>query len=313
MKTTKSLRGKFLTTMLLVTGLLGLSTLILVTFLSARVASQHLAAVQVHIEEGIRSKGRVLTENHALAMRTMALDNAFLDMQRLVERAVNEDPDLTYGIYVNSEKEALAYCLRGSNCATEKQVDKEAWKHLGLDPASVLVNAPTITRASRLNADLLEVAMPVQGDDRENIGTVRYGLSTRRMHDALAQARVDARRQLNHSLGLIGSAVTLAVLLGLVSSRFQAGRITQPLGELTAAAHELAAGNRTVRVNITSGDELQTLGASFNRMVEDLAASYGQLEEMNRTLEQKVQERTAELGAKNRDMRLVLDNVDQGF
>jgi two-component system chemotaxis sensor kinase CheA len=47
--------------------------------------------------------------------------------------------------------------------------------------------------------------------------------------------------------------------------------------------------------------------------VEDLDASYSQLEEMNRTLEHKVQSRTAELATKNRDMRLVLDNVDQGF
>jgi two-component system, chemotaxis family, sensor kinase CheA len=34
---------------------------------------------------------------------------------------------------------------------------------------------------------------------------------------------------------------------------------------------------------------------------------------MNRTLEQKVMQRTIELASKNRDMRLVLDNVDQGF
>src|SRR5215213_10632968 len=34
---------------------------------------------------------------------------------------------------------------------------------------------------------------------------------------------------------------------------------------------------------------------------------------MNRTLEHKVEERTQELAVKNRDMQLVLDNVDQGF
>jgi two-component system chemotaxis sensor kinase CheA len=37
------------------------------------------------------------------------------------------------------------------------------------------------------------------------------------------------------------------------------------------------------------------------------------LEQLNRNLEQKVQARTAELARMNRDMRLVLDNVDQGF
>lgn len=312
-KSAKSLRGKFITTMLLVTGLLGLSTLVIVVLLSARTSSEHLATVRLHIEDGIRSKGRVLTENHALAMRTMALDNAFLDIQRLVERAVKEDTDLVYGLYVNSEKEAIAFCERSASCSTEKQVDKQLWKQIGFTDSSVLASAPTVVRASRLGVDLLEVAMPVLGDEKEIIGTVRYGLSTQRMHDALAQAKFESHRQLQHSLGLIGSVITLSVMLALALSRFQAGRITQPLSELTTAAHALAAGNRSVRVDIASGDEIQTLGASFNRMVEDLASSYEKLEEMNRTLEQKVQIRTAELAEKNRDMRLVLDNVDQGF
>jgi two-component system chemotaxis sensor kinase CheA len=66
-------------------------------------------------------------------------------------------------------------------------------------------------------------------------------------------------------------------------------------------------------VDINSGDELAVLGKSFNRMVDELDSSYRELEQMNRTLEQKVEARTAELALKNRDMRLVLDNVDQGF
>lgn len=299
--------------MLAVTGLLGLATLVIVVLLSARTSSEHLATVRLHIEDGIRSKGRVLTENHALAMRSMALDNAFLDIQHLVGRAVKEDTDLVYGLYVNSENEAIAFCERNTSCSTEKQVDKQLWRHIGFVDSNVQVKEPTVVHAARLGVDLLEVAMPVLGDDKEIIGTVRYGLSTQRMHDALAQAKVESHRQLKHSLGLIGSVITLSVLLALVLSRFQAGRITQPLSELTTAAHALAAGNRSVRVDIVSGDEIQTLGASFNRMVEDLASSYEKLEEMNRTLEQKVQSRTAELAEKNRDMRLVLDNVDQGF
>ena len=93
----------------------------------------------------------------------------------------------------------------------------------------------------------------------------------------------------------------------------QAVRITQPVQALTQAAIDLAAGERSVRVSINSGDELQVLGFSFNRMVEELSHSYRELEEMNRTLEHKVEERTLALAGRNRDMRLVLDNVDQGF
>jgi len=48
-------------------------------------------------------------------------------------------------------------------------------------------------------------------------------------------------------------------------------------------------------------------------MVAELKDSYERLETMNRTLEIKVQERTRELANRNRDMALVLDNVNQGF
>jgi two-component system chemotaxis sensor kinase CheA len=48
-------------------------------------------------------------------------------------------------------------------------------------------------------------------------------------------------------------------------------------------------------------------------MAAELKDSYERLEQMNRTLEIKVQERTRALADRNRDMRLVLDNVNQGF
>src|SRR5213076_187728 len=43
------------------------------------------------------------------------------------------------------------------------------------------------------------------------------------------------------------------------------------------------------------------------------ATLYDELQEANRTLEQRVQARTAELSARNADMRRVLDNVSQGL
>ncbi len=311
-KRVKSLRNKFVRTLLVVTGLIGLSTLVIVGVMSAQASSQHLAAVQTYIEEGITSKGRILTQNHAMALRSLTLDNAFLDMQRLVERAIKDDADLVYGIYVNSDKETLALGQRRSRPG-EPSPQKDAWRELELTDDELLVTALTVTRRHRLGSDLLEVAAPVTGEDGELIGTVRYGLSTRRMHDAIVQAEHDAERRLERSALLLGSLISLTSLLGLILSRAQAVRITRPIDDLTHAAKALAAGDRSVRVKIQSADELALLGASFNKMVEELGASYRVLEEMNRTLEHKVEERTIELGQKNRDMRLVLDNVDQGF
>ncbi|HWZ90723.1 MAG TPA: ATP-binding protein [Polyangiaceae bacterium] len=299
--------------MLIVSSIIGGTTLAIVLWLSARTSARHLREIETSIEEGITSKGKVLTENHALALRGMVLDNAFLDMQTLVARAVSGDPDLVYGLFVNSDGEALAFERRDKTDAQDKDTGKDAWRALGLADADLVARQESVRRLRRLNEEVVEVAVPVVGEDHELLGTIRYGLSTRRMHQAIVAADADSKAEQLRSVALIGAAVGLATVLGILLGRVQAVRITRPVQALTRAAGDLAGGDRSVRVTIESGDELQMLGYSFNRMVEDLSSSYDELEQLNRTLEQKVEARTLELAGRNRDMRLVLDNVDQGF
>ncbi|MET0794796.1 MAG: ATP-binding protein [Polyangiaceae bacterium] len=307
-----SLRNKFIRTMLLVSSIIGGVTLGIVLLLSARASTHHLREIEESIEEGITSKGKLLTENHALALRGMILDNAFVDMQTLLARAVNQDPDLVYGLFVNTDGEALAFQKRGAASDEQAVPSKDAWKGLGLSQSELLTKRETVHRAQRLGQEVVEVTEPVFGEDHELLGTIRYGLSTRRMHQALNAAAAESKAEQLRSVELIGVTVGIATLLGILLSRVQAVRITQPVQALTQAAI-LAAGQRSVRVAINSGDELEVLGSSFNRMMEELSRSYRELENMNQTLEQKVVDRTLALASRNRDMRLVLDNVDQGF
>ena len=311
----KSLRGKFVQALLLVSVLITIPTLAVVTTMSVQSSASHLTATEKHIERGILSKGTVLTRNHALALRGLTLDNAFTDMQSLVGRAVKEDSDLVYGIYVDSEGATLAFCQQGQQCDADHTPDKNSWARLGLNKANLLVQKEAVRRVNVLGEDVFEMSVPVAGETQSDppIGTIRYGLSTRRMAQAIQEAKLDSERALSRSLTLLISCIALATVIGLFLSRKQAVKITRPVQDLTNAAMQLAKGNRTVKVNINSGDELQQLGLSFNIMVDQLQASYGELQEMNRTLEQRVQERTSELAAKNRDMRLVLDNVNEGF
>jgi two-component system chemotaxis sensor kinase CheA len=309
----KSVQGKIVRILLFVSMLMAIATTAIVVLMSAQASSEHFSAVQGHIQDGIISKGKVLTQNHALALRSLAVDNAFLDMQRLVERAVKDDQDLVYGVFINGENAALAKSRMGDPVDKPEPPDKEAWKTLGLNEGELLVKAPSVKRVTRLGQDLLEVAVPVVSEEGEALGTIRYGLSTARMHEALARAKHESESRLWRSVLMMVALVSAVTGVGLVLSRAQAVNITKPIGELTRAAESLAGGDRSARVKISSNDELALLGSSFNRMVDELASSYRELEQMNRTLEQKVEARTAELALKNRDMRLVLDNVDQGF
>jgi len=144
-------------------------------------------------------------------------------------------------------------------------------------------------------------------------GRLFYGLSRVPLDHALAAARRDFERSLALTLLLIGGLGIATTLLGVTIIRDLSRRITGPLAHLTDVITAIAAGHKKERVTIESEDEIGTLGQAFNRMLQQLDESYLKLEGLNRTLEQRVQERTEELGARNRDMRLVLDNVNQGF
>lgn len=315
MRRIKSLQRKFVQTLLLVSLLITIPTLAVVATMSVQSSASHLNTTEKHIERGILSKGAVLTRNHALALRGLTLDNAFTDMQSLVGQAVKDDDDLVYGIYVDSEGATLAFCQHHQKCDAQHTPDKSAWQRLGLGRGNLLVQKESVRRANVLGEDVFEVAVPVAGEAPTDppLGTIRYGLSTRRMAQAIHDAQSESEQALTRSLTLLVSCIALATMVGLFLSRRQAVKITRPVADLTHAAIQLAKGNRTAKVDIDSGDELQQLGSSFNIMVDQLQASYGELEEMNRTLEQRVQERTSELATKNRDMRLVLDNVNEGF
>lgn len=84
---------------------------------------------------------------------------------------------------------------------------------------------------------------------------------------------------------LIGLCFVLAVAL---AARAVSGRITTPLYDLTHAAESIASGNYTERVAADREDEIGRLGSAFNAMTQ-------RVEESHRDLEQRVQQRVAEV------------------
>jgi GAF domain-containing protein/HAMP domain-containing protein len=84
----------------------------------------------------------------------------------------------------------------------------------------------------------------------------------------------------------------LVLLLGLLAAALAAlvlaRRMTGPIRALQAGAARIGAGELDRRIDIHTGDELEGLADQFNSMAADLHKSYAELE-------QKVEERTAEL------------------
>ena len=112
----------------------------------------------------------------------------------------------------------------------------------------------------------------------------------------------EARRAGYRNLLVASLVVLLAGSVLLVFGK----RISDSIKEVTRGARRIAEGNLDHSIRVTTHDEIQTLGETFNAMTASLRESIAmrdqaarELELLNRTLEDRVQERTRKLETLN--------------
>ena len=98
--------------------------------------------------------------------------------------------------------------------------------------------------------------------------------------DFMAQINANNRT----TILLCMAALVMATLIGILTARW----VTHPILRLNQAAKDIAKGKWDKTVDLNRSDELGGLAQSFNRMANQLRESFA-------TLEQRVEERTAEL------------------
>jgi signal transduction histidine kinase/CheY-like chemotaxis protein len=87
----------------------------------------------------------------------------------------------------------------------------------------------------------------------------------------------------------------LVAFIGFAISRFTIRVLARPLKLLEAGITSVGKGHlRPIQVSRT-GDEIEHLGESFNRMIEALAGSQEEIRQHHELLEQRIHERTSEL------------------
>lgn len=115
---------------------------------------------------------------------------------------------------------------------------------------------------------------------------------------------------------LIGLGLLLAIPI-VFAIRWLSGKLTTPVKLLTQTVSQITrSGDLSSRAEIVSSDELGTLAHTFNNMAENLQRSslerekfVAELEELNKTLEQRVQERTQALESANHELTGAIDSL----
>lgn len=90
-------------------------------------------------------------------------------------------------------------------------------------------------------------------------------------------------------------ASLVALLVAVIAALILADRITKPIEKLRISAQEILGGNLATTVDITSRDEVGSLGRIFNQMTEKLRINFEEIIRYRDRLEEQVAERTQAL------------------
>jgi diguanylate cyclase (GGDEF)-like protein len=131
----------------------------------------------------------------------------------------------------------------------------------------------------------LELITPVRATPGSPpAGYVRLGLSFERQQE-------NFRAQMLGALTVVGLLVVVAVIATLLLTR----GLVAPMRRLMRAARAVGSGRLDVYVPAKSSDELGLLTHTFNHMTQRLSESQAEVANYQRTLEEKVAQRTKEL------------------
>jgi two-component system, NtrC family, sensor kinase len=155
-----------------------------------------------------------------------------------------------------------------------------------------------ITDPQRDSQHRLRVASPISVDGRV-IGAAYAEFST---------AQFDEVLEYQHQLSLSRRVITGAVIV-LAINIFLYWYVHRPVGALLTAVKAVTEGTMTTTVPVNGDDEIGTLASRFNRMVERIrtttnenARLFEALQHAHNGLQLKVDEATAEVRQKNREL-----------
>lgn len=142
-----------------------------------------------------------------------------------------------------------------------------------------------------------------------DLGNVEKDLG-RQVRAAAVGKLADARHAVRIGIGLTVGVLAISMLLAVLIAR----EIVRSVTSLSRATDKVRVNQDfSVRAQRLTADEIGRLTDAFNEMLGKIEDRDRQLAEHREGLERLVAERTAELSARNTDMRIVLDNVAQGL
>ncbi|MBV6511363.1 MAG: Adaptive-response sensory-kinase SasA [Ignavibacteriaceae bacterium] len=121
--------------------------------------------------------------------------------------------------------------------------------------------------------------------DRSLLGVVDVIVPTEMMNQTIAE----------NNKNIIYSALVITILLSGLTFLFIMQYINRPIHKLVEGIKQVSEGNLNYKINLSSNDEFGTVSGEFDQMTEKLNTAYMELHEWSETLNEKVEQKNAEL------------------
>ena len=197
---------------------------------------------------------------------------------------------------------SISPALLFSDQESIEEVFQSAKQNKDLAYLVVLDSNGRVITAHNQNAMALEGFAHTKDDNHIDPDEMVYGLQTPILHQGrqigqlyLGLSLDEIKADLVKIKKIISLISLIIFVVGMVSVYLIGTVVTHPLRRMVNTVEKITHGDLTQRAGVSSQDEVGQLARSFNTMVEKLAATQRELENLNRNLEKRVRARTEEL------------------
>ncbi|MFN0158393.1 MAG: sensor histidine kinase [Bacteroidota bacterium] len=282
--------------------IVSVQTIILFAFTFAAVQIQ-----QSHIMENVVMGATRVSDLIARSTRHSMLLNQKDDVRNIIA-SVGGEPGLE-GIRIYNKQGEVIFGSIPDEAHTQVDVNAEACVscHSSTHLDSISQTTAQLTRVfSKPNGDrVLGLITPIRNERQCSDAACHAHpesktiLGVLDVKMSLAQVDVHLQQSRNQLLLLSSGAV---LLISLISGGFIWIVINRPVKRLMRGMQLVSSGQLDQKLETTSSDEFGKLAVTFNRMTEDLVTAREELTGWSRTLEQKVEEKTADLERAHKHM-----------
>ncbi len=217
---------------------------------------------QEHTVSDIRSRAASISNIASQAVSTAVRQNDLTETLRCLAPVLT-DPEVQFIVILN-ERGELFYSCNLESAIRNRYIDVSATAVISPDRSMIVVCKPLT-------------------DGHEKSGRMYLGFS-------FESVKLDLQHKKESALYISILIFLTGMVMVILITRF----IVRPINKVVDTFHKKE-GDLFEHVPPTGIIEIDRLGASFNRVVDDLAAVQKELHSVNRTLEQRVDERTHDL------------------